>query len=49
MTDQNQVTIFAETNYRNSHVRFGIKHDDRRKHMYLIGKTGMGKSTMLET
>jgi len=48
MTDQNQVTIFAETNYRNSHVRFGIKHDDRRKHMYLIGKTGMGKSTMLE-
>ncbi len=48
MLANNRVTIFAETNYRNSHVRFGIKNDDRRRHMYLIGKTGMGKSTMLE-
>lgn len=28
--------------------RFGIKTDDRRRHMYVIGKTGMGKTTMLE-
>ena len=43
-----QVTTFAKTNHRNSDVKFGIKTDDRRRHMYFIGKTGMGKSTVLE-
>lgn len=42
------VTYFARTNYRNQFRKFGIKLDDRRRHMYLIGKTGMGKSTTLE-
>ena len=46
--NNNEVTIFSETNYRNSRVKFGIKVDDRRRHMYFIGKTGMGKSTVLE-
>lgn len=45
---QDQVTYFAETNYHNVRRKFGIKTDDRRRHMYLIGKTGMGKSTTLE-
>jgi len=45
---ENRITIFAETNFRNSNVKFGIKTDDRRRHMYFIGKTGMGKSTVLE-
>ncbi|MFA5024666.1 MAG: type IV secretion system DNA-binding domain-containing protein [Patescibacteria group bacterium] len=45
---QKDVTIFAETNFRNQRVKFGIKIDDRRKHMYAIGKTGMGKTVMLE-
>jgi len=45
---ENGITIFAETNYRNLKRRFGIKQDDRRRHMYLIGKTGMGKTTVLE-
>ncbi|PLX22274.1 hypothetical protein C0584_00005, partial [Candidatus Parcubacteria bacterium] len=36
------------TNFRNKYRKFGIKEDDRRRHMYLIGKTGMGKSTVLE-
>jgi len=44
----NEITIFAQTNYRNQNRRFGIKIDDRRRHMYLIGKTGMGKSTVQE-
>ncbi len=44
----NEITVFAETNFRNTYRKFGIKTDDRRRHMYLIGKTGMGKSTMLE-
>jgi len=43
-----EITVFAETNFRNQYRQFGIKTDDRRRHMYLIGKTGMGKSTILE-
>src|ERR1044071_886754 len=46
---ENNITLFAETNFRNKQVKFGIKRDDRRAHMYLIGKTGTGKSTLLET
>ena len=43
-----EITIFGETNFRNQLVKFGIKAADRRKHFYIIGKTGMGKSTLLE-
>jgi CxxC-x17-CxxC domain-containing protein len=43
-----EITVFAETTFRNRRLKFGIKTDDRRRHMYLIGKTGMGKSTILE-
>lgn len=43
-----EITFFAETNYRGKRVKFGIKKDDRRRHTYIIGKTGMGKTTMLE-
>lgn len=42
------ITIFAKTTFRNKQQKFGIKTDDRRRHMYLIGKTGMGKSTIQE-
>jgi CxxC-x17-CxxC domain-containing protein len=42
------IAVFAQTTYRNESRKFGIKTDDRRRHMYLIGKTGMGKSTILE-
>lgn len=42
------VTVFAETNYRSQLKRFGIKENDRSNHMYVIGKTGTGKSTLLE-
>ena len=42
------ITIFAQTNFRNQRRKFGIRRDDRLRHMYLIGKTGMGKSTTLE-
>jgi hypothetical protein len=45
---QNNITLFAKTNFRNKQASFGIKRDDRRKHMYIVGKTGMGKSTMME-
>ncbi|MBI4122238.1 MAG: type IV secretory system conjugative DNA transfer family protein, partial [Parcubacteria group bacterium] len=42
------MNFLGETNFRNAQKRFGIKTDDRRRHVYLIGKTGMGKSTVLE-
>ncbi len=44
----NSITYFAETDARNKRVKFGIKDEDRLRHIYSIGKTGMGKSTMLE-
>ena len=44
----NDIAVFAQTTYRNEFKKFGIKSDDRRRHMYLVGKTGMGKSTILE-
>ena len=46
--DPSQVTYFAQTDARNKRVAFGIKAEDRSRHMYVIGKTGMGKSTLLE-
>jgi len=46
--DENRITYFAQTDARNKLVKFGIKAKDRTRHVYVIGKTGMGKSTMLE-
>lgn len=47
LVSQDQVTLFGQANYRHFNHRFGIKIPDRRYHMYAIGKTGTGKSTML--
>jgi len=46
--NEDRVTYFAEADFRNSRTKFGIKAKDRTKHVYVIGKTGMGKSTLLE-
>src|SRR6056297_3285398 len=43
-----KITYFGKTNFRNKQTKFGIKVDDRRRHVYVIGKTGMGKSQLLE-
>lgn len=45
----NDITYFARTTFRNQGTLFGIKRADRLSHMYIIGKTGTGKSTLLET
>ena len=42
------ITYFAKTDSRNKQTPFGIKQSDRSRHSYVIGKTGMGKSTLLE-
>lgn len=44
----NNITYFAETNFRNERKKFGIKRRDRSRHIYIIGKTGVGKTTLLE-
>ena len=44
-----QVTHFARVDFRNDNRLFGIKDEDRFSHIYIIGKTGTGKSTLMET
>lgn len=46
--DPEKITYFAKTDSRGQNVAFGIKAKDRQRHMYVVGKTGMGKSTLLE-
>lgn len=41
------VTYFARTNFRSTNNTFGIKRKDRRQHMYILGKSGTGKSVLL--
>lgn len=48
MQPEDRITYFAKTDARGSHTPFGIKSSDRSRHTYVIGKTGMGKSTLLE-
>lgn len=43
------ITYFGRTTFRNQNKLFGIKQADRLMHTYIIGKTGTGKSTCLET
>lgn len=45
--EKKQINFFARTEYKNAISTFGIKRDDRRKHLYVVGKTGTGKSTMI--
>ena len=47
--EDNHITRFAATTYRAKGQVFGIKKADRRYHMYVLGKTGVGKSTLLKT
>ena len=48
MNQDEEICIFGATSFRNREATFGIKQDDRRRHVYIIGKTGMGKTSMME-
>src|SRR5437868_3290317 len=48
-SDDVRLTYLARTNYHSDARVFGIRQADRRAHMYIVGKTGTGKSTLLET
>jgi len=45
--EKRDINVFASTDYKNKNVIYGLKRADRRRHMYVIGKTGTGKSTLL--
>ena len=42
------ITYIGVTNWRNERKPFGIKDADRLRHIYVIGKSGTGKSTLLK-
>jgi hypothetical protein len=42
------VALIGTTNYHNNFQTFGIKDEDRRRHVYCVGKSGSGKSKLLE-
>lgn len=42
------ISAFGTTNYHNTNIPFGIQRIDRRRHLYTVGKSGSGKSKMLE-
>lgn len=46
--DKNPATLFAVTDFRDVKQKFGIKEKDRQGHMYILGKTGTGKSTLIK-
>jgi len=45
--EKRRINFFARTEFKNRTATFGVKKEDRRKHVYIIGKTGTGKSTMI--
>ena len=48
MAEEKDLIYLGEVSWRGKNTKFGIRTDDRRRHIYLVGKTGMGKSNMLE-
>ncbi|MDP2649702.1 MAG: DUF87 domain-containing protein [bacterium] len=45
--EKKNINFFGRTEFKNKETVFGIKKIDRRKHVYVIGKTGTGKSTLI--
>lgn len=48
MVSPEEVSLIGQTNYRSEQKIFGLKRFDRRRHLYIVGKTGSGKSKLLE-
>src|SRR3990167_7481511 len=50
--DPREVSFFGRTNYEaaleEKKFIFGIKRRDRRRHLYMVGKSGVGKTKLLE-
>lgn len=48
IVDAKELTVIGRTDFRNTSKEFGVKLEDRKRHIYVIGKSGTGKSTLLE-
>lgn len=46
--DDNAINYFGQIHFRGKKDPFGIRPEDRSRHMYVIGKTGMGKTALLQ-
>lgn len=46
-TEESDLTVLGNTDYRWEKITFGIKKEDKFRHMYIVGKTGTGKSVFL--
>ena len=46
--EDKQTSFFGLANFRDVSVPFGIKRFDRRRHLYTVGKSGSGKSCMMQ-
>jgi len=44
----NKINFFGQTNFRGRDTTFGIKRPDRRQHVYIVGKSGSGKTKLME-
>jgi hypothetical protein len=44
---KDDLTILGNTDYRGEKTTFGIRKEDKFRHMYIVGKTGTGKSTFI--
>jgi hypothetical protein len=48
-TDKKYDVVFGINKFGNDNVPIGLTLEQRQKHMYIIGKTGMGKTTLLKS
>ena len=48
LPDDSQICFFGHTDFRDHRVAFGILRNDRRRHLYLLGKSGTGKSCLIQ-
>lgn len=47
--DADTGVVLGFTNHRGSRQAVALSNEDRRRHLYILGKTGMGKTTLLES
>jgi DNA helicase HerA-like ATPase len=46
-TGDKVLAVLGKTDYKSELIKFGIKDEDKFRHIYVVGKTGTGKSTFL--
>ncbi|MEI6729561.1 MAG: type IV secretion system DNA-binding domain-containing protein [bacterium] len=48
MNEESEINYIGTVEIDNVSKSFGLLKEDRRRHVYILGKSGMGKSTLLE-